>query len=71
MFIHKFIRPTPRITRASYTYALRLAQSGDTNLNKNLACGVGCMRLLARLFTYNFLISNLPNVVEVDIFQEE
>jgi hypothetical protein len=38
--------PTPRIRRARRTYALRLAQSGKINLNKNLAWGVACMRLL-------------------------
>jgi len=41
--------PTLRISRARRIYALRLAQSGEINLKKNLAWGVGCMRLLARL----------------------
>ena len=42
----KTTSPTPRIRRARRTYALRLAQSGEVNLNKNLAWGVACMRLL-------------------------
>jgi hypothetical protein len=35
---------TPRISRAHHIYVLRLAESDKVNLNKNLACGVGCMR---------------------------
>jgi len=42
---------TPRFTRARRAYALRLTESGAVNLNKNLACGVGCKRLLARPFS--------------------
>lgn len=46
------ICPTPRIRRARQAYALRLARSGKINLNENLAWGVGCMRLLGRLFSF-------------------
>jgi hypothetical protein len=44
------VSPTPRIRRAQRTYALRLAQSGKINFNKNLACGVACMRLLGGFY---------------------
>jgi hypothetical protein len=52
-----------RLTRARRTYTLRLAQSGKVNLNKNLACGVGCMRLLA--CGNNFLGSNHKDWINI------
>jgi hypothetical protein len=41
---------TPRISGARRAYALRLAESGKVNLKKNLAGGVGCMRLAGSLW---------------------
>jgi len=48
-FRRLFRRLTIGFRRTRRTYALRLAQSGKVNLNKNLACGVACMRLLGGL----------------------
>lgn len=44
-------RLTPRFTRARRAYTLRLAQSGEINLNKNLAWDVGCKRFVGPPFT--------------------
>ena len=41
----------PRFTCAREAFTLRLAESGAINFNKNLAWGVGCMRLLGGFLT--------------------
>jgi hypothetical protein len=61
--VKRSVRPSPRIRRARRTYALRLAESGKINFNKNLAWGVACMRLLARPILFMHETGELKSTV--------
>ena len=65
MAFHQGERPTPRISRARRTYALRLVESRKVNLNKILAGIVGCLRFLAGT---DHVLNGPPNSIGRNLF---